>query len=336
MTELDPALTEVLAGADLTGRVAVVTGATTGMGLETARALAAAGAETVLVGRDPERLAAAFEDVSALASAPVHTVELDLADLTSVAHGAAALSGLVERIDVLVNNAGVMFTPLRRTVQGHELQFGTNHLGHFALTTALRPLFGPGSRIVNLSSAGHGLGAVDLADVDWERRDYDKFEAYGAAKTANILFTVEADRRWAADGVRSFAVHPGSVATELARHMDKDDFREMARLSAEAAAKAEAAETARAGADAGGAVVVGGAAVGGGTASQEKPRRMTFRTPAQGATTAVWAATSSDLDDRGGLYLADCAISPEVKPWAVDPAQAAALWQLSEELIATA
>ena len=304
MTTLDPALTEVVRGADLAGRTVVVTGATTGMGLETARALAAIGARTVLVGRDPQRLAAARERVTPLASAPVSAVELDLADLRSVTEGADTLADQLERIDVLVNNAGVMFTPLQRTAQGHELQFGTNHLGHFALTTALRPLLGAGSRVVNLSSAGHRLGAVDLADVDWERRPYDKFEAYGAAKTANILFTVEADRRWSADGVRSFAVHPGTVATDLARYMDKADFREMARLA-------------------------------GGTTPGEKPKRMSFATPAEGATTAVWAAVSPELEGRGGLYLADRGISDDVEPWATDPTVAAALWELSEQLVSS-
>ncbi|WP_239460019.1 SDR family NAD(P)-dependent oxidoreductase [Nocardioides daejeonensis] len=315
MSSLDPALVRLLDGVDLTGRTVVVTGATTGMGLETAYALAAAGASTVLAGRDAERLSAARARVAEVATALVHTVELDLADLVSVGRGAVELAGLVERIDVLINNAGVMFTPLLRTAQGHELQFGTNHLGHFALTTALRPLLGDGSRIVNLSSAGHRLGEVELGDVDWRRRDYDKFAAYGAAKSANILFTVEADRRWRAAGVRSFAVHPGTVATDLARHMDRDDFKEMVRL-------ASSASTAPSGSSS--------------VSVEEPPRRMTFATPAQGAATSVWAATTPELDGRGGLYLADCAVSSDVRPSATDPERATALWALSEELVSAA
>lgn len=337
MTALDPALVHALGGADLSGKTVVVTGATTGMGLETARALASAGARTVVVGRGAERLAAARAAVESVASAPpVLTVELDLADLDSVARGAAAVTEQVDRIDVLVNNAGVMFTPLTRTAQGHELQFGVNHLGHFAFTTALRPLLGDGSRIVNLSSAGHALGAVDLTDVDWQQRDYDKFEAYGASKSANILFTVEADRRWRQEGVRSFAVHPGAVATELARYMEKGDFRTMVQLNA-AAEQQRAAGASTPGAEATGPTAKqqlgSGVALSADAVGRKKRERMTFATPAEGATTAVWAAVSPELAGQGGLYLADRAISTDVKQWAVDADVASALWELSERLL---
>ncbi len=297
-----PSAADVVGERDLTGRVAVVTGATSGIGLETARALAGAGAEVVLTGRDAARLTAAREVVGAGA----RTALFDLADLASVQTGVAQIAEQVDRIDLLVNNAGVMFTPFGRTTQGHETQFGTNHVGHFLFTTLLEPLLrrGADARVVNLSSAGHRMADIDLDDVDWRGRDYDKFLAYGAAKTANILFTVELDRRWSAYGVRSFAVHPGTVMTDLSRHMDKADMARMKELSARMTAD-----------------------------SAEEPKRMWFATPAEGAATSVWAAVSEDLAGRGGLYLADCAVSDEVAPYAVDPARASRLWDLTEELV---
>lgn len=288
---------------ELAGQVAVVTGATTGMGLATAEALAARGAEVVLTGRDPERLRDAVSRVQQVSPGERGAQGLlaDLADLASVHAGAAQLTSQVDRIDLLVNNAGVMFTPFGHTVDGHELQFGTNHLGHFALTLALEPLLRQGgARVVNLTSAGHKIAEPDLEDPDWQHRPYDKFAAYGASKTANIWFTSELDRRWADSGVRAFSVHPGNVATDLARHMDRDDFKAMAAMSA-----------ARPGA----------------------PQRMSFATPAEGAATAIWAATAGELDGRGGLYLADCAVSEDVADWAFDSEKAQALWSLSEQML---
>ncbi|CAM3343625.1 SDR family NAD(P)-dependent oxidoreductase [Nocardioides dubius] len=293
-----------MSGSDLAGRVAVVTGATTGMGLATAEALAARGAQVVLTGRDPGRLRDAVSRVQQVSSGErgAHGLLADLADLASVHAGAEQLMSQVDRIDLLINNAGVMFTPFGHTVDGHELQFGTNHLGHFAFTLALEPLLRQGgARIVNLTSAGHKIAEPDLEDPDWQHRTYDKFAAYGASKTANIWFSSELDRRWLDDGVRAFAVHPGNVATDLARHMDRADFKAMATMSA-----------ARPGA----------------------PQRMSFATPAEGAATAIWAATAPELAGRGGLYLADCAVSEDVAAWACDTAKAQALWSLSEQMVA--
>lgn len=296
----------VLEGVDLTGTVAVITGATTGMGVETARALASAGARVVLAGRGPDRLeAAANAIVTTLPTATLETVELDLASLASVRTATAALETRLERIDVLVNNAGVMFTPLERTADGFEMQLGTNHLGHFAWTRLLEPLLvaGAPARVVNLSSAGHKIADIDLEDPGWEHRDYDKFAAYGASKTANVLFTVELDRRLKARGVRSYAVHPGMVATDLARHMKRADFKEMRRMATEAA-----------------------------PGEPGGPTPMSPVSVEQGAATAVWAATSPDLAEVGGVYLADCAIRSDYRPYAVDPERAARLWALSTDL----
>ena len=296
----------VLAGTDLAGKICVVTGATTGMGLETARALASVGARVVLAGRDEARLAAAAATIAeSVSDAALETIELDLASLASVRGAAAELCSRLDRIDILVNNAGVMFTPLGRTADGFELQFGTNHLGHFAWTSLLEPLLiaGAPARVVNLSSAGHKIADLDFEDPNWERREYGKFAAYGAAKTANILFTVELDRRLRGRGVRSYAVHPGMVATDLARHMNRADFAEMARLS---------------------------------SASTGGNAQKTSVVPVeQGASTAVWAATAPALADIGGVYLANCAVSDDYRDYAVDPERAARLWSLSEQLTAS-
>ncbi len=302
-----PTAAEVVDDRDLTGQVVVVTGATSGIGLETARALAAAGAQLVLTGRDAGRLASAAEAVGEAGEMTPHRVLFDLADLAAVRAGAAEIAELVDRVDVLVNNAGVMFTPFGRTVQGHETQFGTNHLGHFLFTVLLEPLLRRAgtSRVVTLSSAGHRLADLDLDDVDWRRRDYDKFLAYGAAKTANLLFAVELDRRWSAYGVRSFAVHPGTVMTDLSRHMDKADMARMKELSAQVSTK-----------------------------SGEEPKRMWFATATEGAATSTWAAVSEELAGAGGFYLADCAVSADAAPYAVDPLRASRLWELSEQLVA--
>jgi len=289
---------DVLAGIDLRGRVAVVTGASTGIGKETARALASAGAAVTLAGRNPTALAAAADEVRAAApGAVVETGDLDLTSLASVRAFASAYLAQHDRLHLLVNNAGVMFTPFERTADGFELQFGTNHLGHFLLTCLLAPalLADPPARVVNLSSAGHGISDVDWDDPNFERREYDKFVAYGQSKTANVLFAVELERRLGPSGVHAYAVHPGRIPTELGRYMTRDDFGALS-------ARAEA---------------------GGGLPPK--------KTIPQGAATTVYAATAPDLP--GGTYLADCAVTAEHAPWARDPDAAARLWALSEELV---
>jgi NAD(P)-dependent dehydrogenase (short-subunit alcohol dehydrogenase family) len=283
--------------------VAIVTGASTGLGLETARALAAAGAAVTLAVRDAARGEAALAHIrTTTPDAVVECGLLDLTSLSSVRDFAGWFTSRHHGLDILVNNAGVMATPFERTADGFELQFGTNHLGHFLLTNLLTPLLvaAAPSRIVNLTSGGHRSSDILWDDPNYERREYDKFEAYGQSKTANILFTVELDRRLSARGVRSFAVHPGMIATELGRHMTRDDFKA---LSARAKSSPSGGLPARKSVEA-------------------------------GAATSVWAATASELDDRGGVYCEDCSISEQHAPWALDGASARRLWSLSESLVA--
>ena len=296
---------EVIDGVDLSGVTAVVTGATTGLGRETARVLAHAGALVVVCGRSSEKCDAAIAAVrDSVPSASLESELFDLADLTAVRAGADAILSRHPRIGLLVNNAGVMFTPEGRTADGFETQFGTNHLGHFVLTNRLLPALRSGapSRVVNLSSAGHGFAAVRWDDPNFESRPYDKFEAYGQSKTANILFTVELDRRYADAGVRANAVHPGMIMTELARHMGAGDLEELGRRAARREAE------------------------GHGSTLPE------FKTIEQGAATSVFAAVSPKLEGVGGRYLEDVGFGTPAD-YAVDLDSAARLWTLSEELV---
>ncbi len=293
---------DVVAGADCAGRTALVTGGASGLGEQTARALAAAGATVILSARRAAAADAAAQRIrDAVPGALIDTLVLDLADLGSVASAAERVRGRGGGVDVLVNNAGVMYTPLQRTADGFEMQFGTNHLGHFLLTTMLLPTLraaaersGTPARVVSVSSDAHRAYPVDLDDPDFVARNYDKFAAYGRSKSANVLMTVEVESRWGDDGVRAYAVHPGVCATKLARHMDRADFAEMRRLAA---------------------------ARGPGVLDDVK-------SPAEGAATTVWAATSPALEARGGAYLADCAVG-EAEPHARDRQTADALWELS-------
>ena len=296
---------EVLTGVDLTGKIVVVTGATAGLGLVTGRGLASTGATVVLAGRDPERLLSAADGIKAeIPAAAVETVEMELDSLASVRAAVTQLVARFPRIDVLINNAGVMFTPFGRTEDGFEMQLGVNHLGHFELTRGVMPLLlnAGSARVVNLSSDGHHIFDVDLEDPNWERQPYDKFKAYGSSKTANVLFTVALDARYRDSGVRSFAVHPGTVATSLSRHMSRDDMKAMMGLGT---ARAEPAG---------------------------KPPRLEIVTVEEGAATSVWAAVSEDLDGLGGLYLKECAVSDDALPYATDPLRAERLWTISEQL----
>ncbi|WP_446040912.1 SDR family NAD(P)-dependent oxidoreductase [Streptomyces sp. SID1121] len=291
---------EVVAGTDLTGRRAIVTGASSGIGVETARALAGAGAEVTLAVRDVtagERTAGDIASTTGnkhLAVAP-----LDLADQASVAAFVAAWHG---PLDILVNNAGVMMTPEWRTPEGWETQFATNHLGHFALATGLYPALAAGdrARVVALSSRGHVRAGVDFDDIHFRTRPYDPVIAYAQSKSAVVLFAVEANRRWAGDGITVNAVHPGPILSNLTRHMSKEDL------------------------DA--AVAVEGA----------------FKTPQQGAATAVLVATSPLVEGVGGRYFEDCDEAVRYVPGtppggvadhALDPEAAARLWQVSLEMI---
>ncbi len=294
---------EVLAGVDLTGRCAVVTGGSGGLGLETARALAAAGAEVVLAARDPRKTERALETIrAAVPGAQVSGAVLDLCSLVNTRAAAAGLESSYDHIDLLINNAGVMATPYGHTDDGFELQLGTNHLGHFLFTCLLAPalLAAPGARIINLSSGGHMISDVRWDDPNFERHPYDKWVAYGQSKTANVLFTVELERRLGGKGVHAYAVHPGMIVTDLGRHLTADDMAALQTMAKDAPG-------------------------GGGLPP--------FKSVPEGAATTVWAATAAELASRGGTYLADCQVSTEYAPWAVDPDAARRLWSLSEDLV---
>lgn len=289
---------EVVAGVDLTGRTVLVTGVSAGLGVETARALTSAGARVVGAARDLGKAKSALDGLD------VELVELDLADLDSVRLAASEVLDLTPVLHVLVNNAGVMAPPLTRTAQGFELQLGTNHLGHFLLTRLLEPALRAGapSRVVNVSSRGHLRAGMDFDDPHWRTRPYDKWKAYGQSKTANVLFTVELERRWGPDGIHAYALHPGVIPTELSRHLTGEDFTSLSK----------------------------GARPGGG--------RLTLVDVPTGAATQAWAATSPELEGRGGLYLEECAVAGQTPgdgsagyaPHAVDPDAAARLWEWSE------
>ncbi len=292
---------EVLAGRDLSGTEFLVTGASGGIGFETARSLAAHGARVTLAARDRTKLEAALAQLlEEQPGARVDVALVDLADLSSVRKFAADFLAERARLDVLINNAGVMLPPLTRTVEGFELQFGTNHLAHFLLTGLLWPLLnasGP-ARVVNVSSEGHRRGGVDLDDPNFIARDYDKFLGYGQSKTANILFSRELDRHASGMGVHAYSLHPGRIATDLGRHMTHDDMVQLM-------------ERARAASASG---------------------MPDFKSIPQGAATTVYTAVTEALDDHGGAYLSDCALA-EPAEWATDDAVAGALWELSESLV---
>jgi NAD(P)-dependent dehydrogenase (short-subunit alcohol dehydrogenase family) len=225
---------EVLAGIDLTGRQIVVTGATAGLGLAVAKSFAKAGADVVLVGRDPSRLAAAVEEVAA-GTGTVIAEQADLADLDTVDDLGKHLAERLSRLDVLVLNAGIMAAPLERSPQGHEMQLAVSHLGHHVLTSILLPLLEESKgRVIALSSGGHWLGPFDFDDPDSIARDYEKWGAYGQAKTATALFAVEMARRFGPKGVTTVAVHPGVIKTELQRHLSPEEEEQvLARSAAE-------------------------------------------------------------------------------------------------------
>ena len=301
---------DVLRGVDLSGKLALVTGGSGGLGLETARALAAASARVVLAARSAEKTAAALQTIrEQVPGAQVESLELDLASLASVRAAAARFFAGHDRLDLLINNAGVMASPLGRTADGFEMQFGTNHLGHFLLTCLLAPalLAAAPARIVNLSSGGHVISDVHWDDPNFERHDYEKWTAYGQAKTANVLFSVELERRLGARGVHAYAVHPGMIMTELGRHLTSDDRKALQ-------AMAESAPRGRSGGGGGGGLPP-------------------FKSIPAGAATSVWAATAPELTQRGGTYLEDCAVSSGHAAWARDADAARRLWTLSEQLV---
>ncbi|MFP8963155.1 SDR family NAD(P)-dependent oxidoreductase [Streptomyces nanhaiensis] len=297
---------EVLEGTDLTGRLAVVTGGYSGIGLETTRALVRAGARVVVPARRRETAQRAVDGIGG-----AEVEEVDLADLGSVRAFAERFLASGRGIDLMVNSAGIMACPETRVGPGWEAQFAVNHLGHFALVNRLWPALARdgGARVVSVSSQAHHASAIRWEDPHFQRGDYEKWTAYGQSKTANVLFAVRLDMLGREAGVRAFAVHPGVIDTPLARHVPDE---EMAAL---------------------------------GFIKEDGTRADFYRTPGQGAATQVWAATSPRLAGAGGVYCEDCDVAPlaredggdpgtagGVRAYATDPEQAARLWELSAEL----
>ncbi|MFE4171312.1 SDR family NAD(P)-dependent oxidoreductase [Streptomyces sp. NPDC056909] len=293
---------DVLRGIDLTGKLAVVTGGYSGLGLETTRALVGAGAQVVVPAR---RRATAEEALGGIDGVGID--ELDLADLDSVRAFAERFLASGRTIDIVINNAAVMACPETRVGPGWEAQFATNHLGHFALVNRLWPAIEPGgARVISVSSSGHRNSPIRWDDL-WFETGYDKWKAYGQAKTANALFAVHLDALGRDAGVRAFSLHPGGILTPLQRHLPKEEM------------------------VAAGWIDEDGNAV-----------HPSFKSPEQGAATQVWAATSPRLADAGGVFCEDCDIAEPasadpsvpggVRDWATDPEQAARLWRLSAEL----
>ena len=309
---------DVLSGVNLQGKRVLVTGVSAGLGVETARSLAAHGAQVVGAARDLTKAKAAAAQVQKDAAAKggsFELVQLDLANLKSVRACAERLLANGQPFDMVIANAGVMATPFGHTTDGFETQFGTNHLGHFVLVNRIAPLLHAGGRLINLSSSGHRFSNVDLEDPNFERTPYDPWIAYGRSKTANILFSVAFDRRHRERGVRAGAVHPGGIQTELGRHLDSGQLEGMVdQMNRQLAAEGKAP--------------------------------FQFKTIPQGAATSVWAAVVAPADEIGGRYCENChvghmvqdhvtisAISEGVRGYALDTNSAEALWKKSEELV---
>jgi NAD(P)-dependent dehydrogenase (short-subunit alcohol dehydrogenase family) len=309
---------DVLSGVNLQGKRILVTGVSAGLGVETARSLAAHGAHVVGAARDVTKAEAATAQVRQDAAGhggSFELVALDLASLKSVRACATELIAKGEPFDLVIANAGVMATPFGHTADGFETQFGTNHLGHFVLINRIAPLMRTGSRLINLASSGHRFANVDLQDPNFEHTPYEPFIGYGRSKSANILFAVAFDQRHRGRGVRAAAVHPGGIQTELGRHMGHEELAAMV----DQINKQEAAQG-------------------------KGPFQ--WKTIPQGAATSVWAGVVAPADEIGGRYCENChvgnivadnvAISPVsegVRAYALDPGTAQALWQKSEEMV---
>lgn len=297
---------DAIGGRDLTGKVAIVTGGYSGLGLETTKALAGAGAIVIVPARTPAKAQAALVNI-----ANVEQAALDLADPASIDAFAGGFLSRTKKLDILINNAAIMASPLMRDGRGYEAQFATNHLGHFQLTARLWPALkaAGNARVVALSSIGHRISPPDLEDPNFERTEYNKWISYGRAKSANALFAIGLDARAKAYNVRAFAVHPGGIMTDLQRYMPDEEKRAM------------------------------------GWIDENGVINERFKTPSQGAATSVWCATNAQLDGKGGVYCEDCDIAlavpaddkgfSGVRPWATDPALADKLWTLSERMTGT-
>jgi len=299
---------EVLKGIDLAGKTAIVTGGASGIGVETVRALAGAGARVVMPVRSREAgEKVAAEIRSSTGNRAVEVADMDLSDFASVRAFADQFvkSGLP--LHILINNAGIMATPLRRIMGNLESQFGTNHLGHMLLTCRLVPAMSKGARVVELTSIGHRRSPVKFDDPNFETTSYDKWEAYGQSKTANVLFAIELNRRLEPKGINVYAVHPGGIMTNLQRDLSREEMLAF------------------------------------GWIDKDGKLNDRFKTPAGGASTAIWCATSPLLAAGGGVYCEDCNIAQAVpaddpgfagvRPWAIDPEAARRLWSMSEKLL---
>jgi NAD(P)-dependent dehydrogenase (short-subunit alcohol dehydrogenase family) len=301
---------EVIAGHDLHGRDAIVTGGASGIGVETVRALATAGARVVIATRDRAK----GESVAAIlrketGADAIEFRALDLGSLASVRAFVAEYLELGRKLHLLINNAGIMATPLAYTVDGFESQFGTNHIGHFALTVGLLPALKAAgkARIVELTSIGHRRSDVHFDDLNFRNRPYNPWDAYGQSKTANVLFAVAASERMRGDGIIANAVHPGGIMSGLQKHVSREEQIKMGWIDESGAVNSR------------------------------------FKSPEQGAATSIWAAVSPELEGVAGRYLEDCSIAKPwssespfsgVMPYALDAEHARKLWSVSEELIA--
>ena len=295
---------DVLQGIDLSGRRALITGVSAGLGVETARAVAAHGAKVVGTARDLEKARKALQSHARLA---IELMECDLASLRSVRACADVLNARGEKFDVIIANAGVMNCPFGHTSDGFETQFGTNHLGHFVFVNRVARLIAEGGRIVILSSSAHRAADVDLDDPGFATTAYEPFAAYGKSKTANVLFAIELDRRLRGRGIRATALHPGGIRTELLRHTTPDMLQRMAAQSGRLAGS-----------------------------QGELPK---VKTVEQGAATTVWAAFVAPAEEVGGRFCEDCRVAEVaeagggVRPYAIDPERAKALWAKSEAMV---
>jgi NAD(P)-dependent dehydrogenase (short-subunit alcohol dehydrogenase family) len=308
------AASDVIKGIDLTGKIAIVTGGYSGIGTETARVLRSAGAKVIVPARDHDKAASTLQGLD------VEIEAMDLLDPPSIDAFATRFLASVQPLHILVNSGGIMACPLTRDARGYEAQFATNHLGHFQLAAQLWPALSQanGARVVSVSSWGHRHSPVVFEDPNFERRDYDRWLAYGQSKTANILFAVALDQRGKDKGVRAFSLHPGGIVdTGLGKHLSREELRKAGVIDEQGKPVLDPARG--------------------------------LKTVEQGAATSVWCATSPQLDGMGGVYCQDCDITPlvpkevqanrqiasaplGVMPYAVDPEAADRLWSLSEQL----
>ena len=302
---------EVLADIDLSGKVAIVTGGYSGIGLETTRALAAKGVKVIVPVRSEKKAAENLADITG----NVQTAHLDLSDLKTVVAFSEGISKELDSLDLLINNAGIMACPEQRVGPGWEAQFGVNHMGHFALTQGLMPLLRktPGARVISLSSTAHKISPIRWEDINYSAGDYDKWQAYGQSKTANALFANALSRRLKETGGLAFSVHPGGIFTPLQRHLPQEEMVALGWIEEDGSPTALAKEG--------------------------------FKSPEQGCSTTLWAATSELLEGKSGVYCEDCNIaSPTdhesplaryigVEAHAYDDEAAERLWEMSEAFL---